>query len=166
MKKDPLEVARFVKAHRYPDAKVALAAGSIFRGQGTEFSDIDLVVLYDDSFEDVRRETIEVDGWPIEVFLHNIQAQNYFFHKDRERGIPVLMRMVAEGIEIPGPCEESILQKAEAQRLIDLGPIPLDESTILEKRYFISDLLDDLKGVKAPDERQAILAKLYLDLAD
>lgn len=160
------EVARNVKQLHYPDAAVAFAAGSVFRNEGSPFSDIDLVVLYDDPFEDVRRESIEAEGWPVEVFIHNVQAQNYFFDKDRERGVPVMLNLIHEGIEIPGPCNLSHQQKAEAARLLDLGPPALSDEDLKQKRYFISDLLDDLRGVVKPDERYAILGKLYVDLAD
>lgn len=161
-----LDVALTLKKLRYPDAAVAFAAGSVFRGEGSPWSDIDLIVLYDDPFDDVGRETIEAEGWPVEVFLHNVQSLNYFFDEDRKRGMPVLMNMVCEGIEIPGPCALSRQQKANAKRLIDQGPPALSDEDMQVSRYFISDALDDLRGVVKPDEQYAILGRLYVDLAN
>ena len=164
--KNPLEVAQNLKKNRYPDAVVAFAAGSVFRGEGSPTSDIDLVVLYDDLFENIGRETIESEGWPIDAFLHNPQSLKYFFNQDRESGTASMMNMIHQGIEVPGPCDLSHQQKVEAKRLLDLGPPPLSDDDIRGKRYFISDLLDDLRGVTKPDERYAILGKLFIDLAN
>lgn len=164
--KDPLKVAHNLKKYRYPDAAVAFAAGSVFRGEGTSFSDIDLVVLYDHPFDNVRRETFEAEGWPVEAFIHTVQSQNYFFNEDRKGGVPVMMNMVYEGTEIPGPCPLSVQQKSEAKRLLELGPPALNEGEIQNRRYTITNLLDDLCGVTKLDERYAILCELYAGLAD
>ena len=161
-----LEVAHKIKQDHYPDAAVAFAAGSVFRGEGNEFSDIDIVVLYDEPFEDVRRESFIVEGWPVEAFIHNVQAQNYFFDRDYQGGVPIMLNLVIEGIEIPGPCDLSRQQKAEASRLYNKGPAPLDDKDMRAKRYHISDVLDDLRGSVKPEEHYAILSKFYINLAD
>lgn len=163
---NPLEVAFKLKKQRYPDAIVAFAAGSIFRGEGSPTSDIDFIVLYDDPFDDVKRDTYEFEGWTVEVFVHTIQAQDYFFEQDRKLGIPSMMNMIHEGIEIPNPCEFSQRQKAKAKYLLDLGPESLNDVQIQRARYFLTSLLDDLDGVAKQEERYAILSKIYLELAD
>ena len=40
------DAARVICSQRYPDAAVAFAAGSLMRGEGTPYSDLDLVVVY------------------------------------------------------------------------------------------------------------------------
>ena len=161
-----LEFAHNIKQQIYPDAVVAFAAGSVFRGEGNEFSDIDLVVLYDENFEDVRRESFKIEGWPVEAFVQNKQSLDYFLDKDRKNGMPIMINMIREGIEIPGPCPLSQMQKAEAERHYALGPLPLSEDEMRARRYHLSDMLDDLRGIVKPQERYAILAKLYINLAD
>lgn len=161
-----LDIAQKIKRELYPDALIAFAAGSVFRGEGNEYSDIDFVVLYGDGFEDVRRESFMMDGWPVEAFIHNVRAQDYFFDKDREGGSPIMLSMVIEGIEIPGPSEFSRARKAEAQRLFELGPKPMSEDDVRAKRYHISDMLDDLRGQRKASERLGVLSKLYINLAD
>lgn len=161
-----LEVAHKIKELHYPDAAVAFAAGSVFRGEGNEFSDIDIVVLYDEPFEDVRRESIIVEGWPVEAFIQNVQAQEYFFDKNYKDGVPVMLNLVIEGVEIPGPCALSQQQKAEALRIYHQGPAPLDDKDMRARRYHLSDAIDDLRGCVKPHEGCAILSKLYMNLAD
>lgn len=161
-----LQVARNIKEQRYPDAAVAFAAGSVFRGEGNEFSDIDIVVLYNDDFEDIRRESFMAEGWPVEAFIHNVKAQNYFFYKDYINGVPVMLNLVLEGHEIPGPCDLSRQQKDIARKMYDRGPEPLAEKDMRARRYGISDVLDDLRGCVKPHEYYAILSKLYINLAD
>jgi predicted nucleotidyltransferase len=41
-----IDVANAIRAERYEDAAAVFAAGSIVRGHGTPFSDLDLVVVY------------------------------------------------------------------------------------------------------------------------
>ena len=41
-----IDVANAIRADRYKDAVAIFAAGSIIRGEGTPFSDLDLVVVY------------------------------------------------------------------------------------------------------------------------
>ena len=56
MKKlDPREVALDLWKAKYPRAKVIFLAGSVMRGEGTEFSDLDLVVVFDE-LENAWRE--------------------------------------------------------------------------------------------------------------
>jgi predicted nucleotidyltransferase len=46
MEIDILDAARAIRIRRYPDASVVFAAGSLVRGEGTAYSDLDLVVVY------------------------------------------------------------------------------------------------------------------------
>lgn len=43
---DIISVANAIRSDRYLDASAVFAAGSILRGEGTAYSDLDLVVVY------------------------------------------------------------------------------------------------------------------------
>lgn len=97
---DVLNAARLVFSQRYPDAAVAFAAGSLVRGEGTEYSDLDLVVVYP-TVPGAYRESFRFQGLPVEVFIHDPETLEYFFvEMDVASGIPALPHMVMEGQEI------------------------------------------------------------------
>lgn len=161
-----LNVAKEYFEKHHPDARCAFIAGSMLRGEETETSDIDLVILYDDTYQTPHRDSLIFRDWMIELFIHNIAAQNYFLHEDQKGGMPIMIDMILQG-HIFGPDTElAEKQKALAKKLFDEGPPLLSEEDIIKRRYFITDALDDIIGAKSSIERQASLAKLYMQLAD
>ena len=111
-------VANAIRSARYPDAAIVLAAGSLVRGEGTAYSDLDSVVVYAE-LACARRESFTFDGYPVHVFVHDPETLEYFFVEvDRPSGVPALPQMVVEGIEIPSPNDVSRTLKARAAALI------------------------------------------------
>ena len=160
------EAARTALDKYYPDRICAIAAGSFLRGEATEKSDIDMVVLYGDDFTDVHRFSAVVAGWPVEFFVHNRQAQDYFMDRDRQRGMCVMMDMIVNGVILPDNAPLALEQRAKAEKLIAAGPDGLTESDIEDRRYFISDTLDDLDASKPALDMYGTLANLYNQLGD
>jgi hypothetical protein len=151
---------------RYPDAAAMFAAGSLVRGEGTPSSDLDLVVVYS-AVPAAYRESFTFGRFPVEAFVHDPQTLEYFFvNLDRASGIPALPQMVVEGIEIPGRTALSNSLKARAVAVVQGGPPPLDVETERRRRYAITDLLADLRGVQSRHELVAIGARLYEELSD
>jgi len=154
-----------IREQRYPGANVLFLCGSVVRGEGTETSDIDLVVLFD-HLTQAYRETFRFDNWPVEAFVHDPETLRYFFlEQDRSAGVPVLMSMVAEGIELPGVSELSKAAKQLASSVIDEGPKPWSSEQIERSRYTITNLVDDLRDPRSTAERFASGAALYEALA-
>ena len=91
MEQHAFDIAQRFVAATFPDAECAFVAGSLMRGEGKPHSDIDLVVLYGPDFMAVRREAHVFESVPIDVFLHNEQAQDFFFDKDIRRGVCALL---------------------------------------------------------------------------
>src|SRR5215467_1082767 len=117
-----IDVANAIRAARYRDAAAMFAAGSIVRGEGTTFSDLDLVVVYA-RLPCAYRESFRFDGYPIEAFVHDPATLEYFFlDVDGPSGVPALPQMIVEGIEIPGPSEMSRQLKRRAVAVIEAGP--------------------------------------------
>jgi hypothetical protein len=159
------DVVRAIHAERYPGADVILAAGSLFRGEGTATSDLDLVVI-DAHRPGACRESFHTHGYPVEAFVHDPETLEYFFASDAARGVPSLPRIVAEGLEIPGSTELSRIAKARAEAVLAAGPPPLDVERERRMRYVVSDLLDDARAPRSPAELTAIGVRLYEALAD
>jgi hypothetical protein len=75
----PLEAATlFVKTY-YPTCQGALLAGSVTRGEATSTSDLD-IVTFDRNVSSSYRESLTEFGWPIEVFVHNLESCHHFFN--------------------------------------------------------------------------------------
>ncbi|MBW8352046.1 nucleotidyltransferase domain-containing protein [Bacillus sp. IITD106] len=141
---NPIHAAKQFITERFPNCHGALLAGSIVRGEETETSDLD-IVIFDKNLETAFRESLIALDWPIEIFVHNLSSYKHFFQMDCERAKPSLPKMISEGIIIK---DEGIIQsiKAEANELLRRGPEKWSNETIMTKRYFITDTLDDFIG--------------------
>ena len=165
MRKDPVEVAQNILKVKYPDALLAFAGGSFNRGEATAYSDIDLVVIFD-RLEHGWRESFTFDGWPVEAFVHDPQTLRYFFAKDAEEGTSILASMVSEGPAVLASHALADQLKAEARKISAAGPPLWDEPTITEKRYQITNLVDDLRDPRNPIEAAASIAALHQSLGE
>ncbi len=166
IKLSPIEAGRKLAAKRYKEASVVFVAGSAVRGEGTAFSDLDLVVVYP-KLKNAYRESFHFEGWPIEAFVHDPDTLKYFFEEfDRKSGIPALPQMVLEGLEFPHPSALSKQLKAFAKALLKAGPPRLKAAELRMRRYGISDLVDDLREPRNERELRASGVRLYEELSD
>ena len=157
--------ARDILAARYAGASVAFAAGSIVRGEGTRYSDLDLVVVFP-ALKNAYRESFTVGGLPVEAFVHDPETLEHFLEVDRASGIPALAQMVMEGIEVPEPNELSNVLKDRAACFIEAGPPVLDDEAEQRMRYAVTDLLDDLREPRSRDELVGAASRLFETLSD
>jgi hypothetical protein len=161
----PLEAARGVWRERYAGARVIFLAGSVMRGEATRTSDLDIVVVFE-KLENAYRESFTFGGWPVEAFVHDALTLRRFFESDRERGLPSLMRMVIEGVEVPEACGLSAELKRAASEVYDAGPPTLDADEMRLRRYRLTDWVDDIRFPRSDEELVASGAWLYKDAAD
>jgi len=162
----PHQVAQDLFSSRYKGAEVAFVAGSHRRGEATESSDIDLVIVYP-HLAQAYRESFFYNGWPVEVFVHDRETLNYFFWEvDAKDGTPALPYMVVEGQPLPESHPWVFELKSLADRVLDAGPAVYSEDQLRNLRYGISDLLDDLKSPRNGFEAKTIVAKLHEQLGD
>jgi hypothetical protein len=165
-KKEPRAAATEILAVKYPEARTAFLAGSVIRGEHTETSDLDLVIIYD-KLRCAYRESFVFGGWPIEAFVHDAQTLRYFFYEvDRPGGVPSLAAMVVDGVELPVRNDLSDSLKQLAQSVIEAGPPEWGERDIRLSRYVITDLIDDLRAPRSRDEFAASAARLYALVAE
>jgi predicted nucleotidyltransferase len=165
MRPEPAEAARAIWRERYAEARVVFLAGSVLRGEATPTSDLDLVVVYE-RLARARREAFSHAGWPVEVFVNDPETLNHYFDSDRRRGIPSMMRMVIEGVEIPSASEFSAGLKRLAARVYEAGPPRWDEGELRHMRFRLTDWVDDIRHPRSAEELVATGAYLYQDLAD
>ncbi|MBO1580518.1 nucleotidyltransferase domain-containing protein [Bacillus sp. XF8] len=157
-----IEAAQKIIESQFLNCDVALLGGSVARGEETKTSDLDIVII-DSNLSKCYRESFMSNGWPVEVFVHNFTTYKEYFKSDCKRGKPTLPQLVSEGIILKGELETVTSLKQEAQQLIDQGPEKWSEGLIRQKRYFLTDALDDFIGATKRDE-ELFIANLLADL--
>lgn len=162
---DPKETIEDLRRLRFPEAVAVFLAGSVMRGQGTEHSDLDVVVVHQ-HLPSAYRESLLHRDWPVELFVHDPETLAYFFESDRQRGVPSLPAMVAEGLELPEPSEVSRHWKDRAVQLLKKGPPTWQAQELETARYAISDVCDDLRSPRGPNQGLASACRLYEMLAN
>ena len=170
MKKPPpldelIEITNEILQTKYPSAEFAFLAGSIVRGEGTQFSDLDIVIIYKE-LPNAFRESFYFRKFPVETFVHTPETLNYFiFDFDRPSTVGSLARMVSEGIEAPKKSELSEKLKRLANEYLAYPPkISEDEKRNICCR--ITDLVDDIRAPRSKEELTASATVLYTLLAD
>jgi hypothetical protein len=165
-RRQPVDVAPDILRQRYPGALLAFVAGSFNRGQATLSSDIDLVVIFP-KLDHAWRESFLFEDWPVEAFVHDPATLRYFFYEvDAESGVPSLPAMVSEGPAIPATHPMADELKALARHLLGGRPKAWDVATLTEKRYGITDLLEDLRDPRTPLEAAATIGRLHEQLGN
>lgn len=160
-----IKAAERIYRERFPHARVIFLAGSLVRNEGTSTSDLDLVVVFDE-LKNAYRESFYFEKWPVEAFIHEPHTLEYFFRSDCDSGCPSLPAMVSEGIEIPGSSAFSSSIKKLASEYLARGPSEWNEKDLNSSRYFITDIIDDLRDPRTAAEMYATGASLYAALAN
>ena len=161
----PEETALRIWRERYEGARVLFLGGSVMRGEATPASDLDIVVV-SERLPNAYREAFVYGGWPVEAFVHDAGTLAEFFEQDRQRGVPALMSMVWEGLEVPEASEFSARLKRNARKLLEAGPPAWDEAELTLRRYRLTDWVDDMRFPRSGEELVATGAWLYQDAAE
>ena len=161
-----IEITGEILQTKYASAECAFLAGSIVRGEGTAFSDLDIVVIFE-KLPNAFRESFYFREFPVETFVHTPETLNYFmFERERPNGFCVLANMVDEGIEVPASSALSRRLKDLANKCLALKPLPLAKEQIDNLRYRITNLIDDIRAPRSKEELTATGTELYAALAE
>ena len=151
---------------RYRGAVAAVIGGSFATGRQTASSDIDLLLLFD-HVDAAWRNTIVYEGQTVELFAHDLATFRYFCEEiDAPRGTVPLAMMAIEGENILAASAQHAELLALAQATHAAGPPPLDPSNLRQRRYAITNALEDLVDSRHPGEAMAVACGLYGMLAD
>lgn len=157
---DAISNARFLWSDRYKGAEFCIASGSIITGKGTAYSDLDLIVVFP-HLKTAYRESFTFNDMPVEVFVHDYETIQFFMDDDHKNYRESLPHMVSSGKVIPEENETSLKLRSFASALLQKRPESFDPAAHEPLRYSISDLIDDLRGERPPEEQRAILYSLY-----
>jgi hypothetical protein len=161
----PAETARRIFKEKYPEALVVFLAGSAQEKEMvTESSDLDLLVVYE-KLPNAYRESYIYEGWPVEVFIHDLETLKYFILDDIRSGNPATVVLVGISTEIPCPTPVSQLLRNSARTLLEQGPPPLSVEEDDRMRYCITTLISDIKRPRTLNELIGAGTLLYEKLS-
>ena len=146
---EAVTAARAVVTERFPDARAAWLAGSVVSGTATPTSDLDITVLLAGPPAPFR-ESLEYDGWPVELFVHSRESVGRWIKKDLERRRPTLARLISSGVVLLDADGTGAALAEECAAILDAGPGPLSDADRDAMRYALTDLLDDLADSTDP----------------
>ena len=112
------------------------------------------------------RENFAHEGWLVETFVHTRASLDVWWDKDLDRRSCALLRMCCESEIVADAAGVAAEIRAEARRRLAVGPGRLSEDELAQRRYGLSDLLEDLEGCERPDELAYIAAMLLQGVAE
>ena len=157
--------AREYVLKEYPNSILAILAGSVVRGEGTDTSDLDIVIITDGD-ELPYRKSVIYQKWPIELFVYNEKSYKEYCQRGVDQARPTLVNMIVEGIPIIDRDKNFHILKREGEEILNKGPRELNEKEVENYRYMISSLLEDLKGSMDNYESIFVVNKLSFVLSE
>jgi predicted nucleotidyltransferase len=145
MIQDLIQTAKEIVNETFPNCAIALLGGSVARGDHTMTSDLDIIILNKNGAD--YRESFYAKGWPVEVFILTLNTYTLYLELERQHGLPLYTRIIADGIILKDNGEATEI-KETAKEVIKMGPEPWQSVKISNTRYIISDILEDLRGSK------------------
>ncbi|WP_327344092.1 nucleotidyltransferase domain-containing protein [Streptomyces europaeiscabiei] len=156
---DAIDAARAVVEEHHPDARAAFLGGSVVTARRTAMSDLDIVVVLRGAPAPYRA-SLRHDGWPVELFVHTEATWYAYVEREvRKRRSPLLW-MCAAGLLLFDTDGVGARIAADARKLTAAGPPGVSAEEIDDRRYAITDLLDDLSGSTDQGEQLFIATEL------
>jgi len=156
---DPIEAARAVVDEHHPEARAAFLGGSVVTGRRTATSDLDVVVLLHGAPAPYRA-SLRYSDWPVEMFVHTEGTWHAYAERELRRRRSPLLWMCAHGVLLFDTDGLGARIAAQARKLTAAGPPAAPAEEIDDRRYALTDLLDDLAGSNDPSERLFIATEL------
>lgn len=128
-------------------------------GRRTAMSDLDIVVLLHGSPAPYRA-SLRSGEWPVEMFVHTEATWHAYIQREVRKRRSPLLSMCADGILLFDKDGVGTHLAAEARKLTAAGPPTASAEEIDDRRYAITDLLDDLAGSADQGERLFIATEL------
>ena len=162
---EPIEAATRVVNSRFPTCLAAFLSAGVLSPSRTPMSDLDIVVVLDGPPAPYR-ETIREYGWIVELFIHTRESLLYFYERELQQRRCTLATMCAGGAVLRNLDDEGSAFQTEAQKIIDTGPPALSSDELKQRRYGLTDALDDLRGTTNPAEMAFISGNLLTNAGE
>ena len=152
--------------HKHPEAMGAFLYGSAKEGRLSAYSDIDLVVVYEEPVA-IYREKARWDGSLFDTFVYDGEALHGAMVIARNNGNAVLAQSIRNA-DILGvsmlhavPALEKI--RGIAARLANAPPLA---RSLQNQRQLLTSMLDDLRAIDAARDRVFVLTDVFQCLID
>jgi hypothetical protein len=162
---EPIEAARRIVEELVPFAEGALLAGSVLTSQRTVASDLDIVIFVSEDHESFR-ETVSRHGWLAELFVSTPSSFAYFVQRETAARRSPLLQMCSDGVVLVSLDGMAERRQEEAKKLLLAGPPPLSVDELDQRRYRLTDLLDDFTSTKDVAELTFITGNLLNEAAE
>jgi hypothetical protein len=162
---EPIDAAHTVVQEHHPDARAAFLGGSVITDRRTATSDLDIVVLLHGAPAPYRLSVHE-HGWPAELLVHTEESWHAFVNREVLTRRSPLMWICANGTLLFDHDGIGARLSTHAKSLAADGPPPVPANDIEDRRYALTDLLDDLAGCTHPGERLFICTELATRTAE
>ncbi len=156
---DPVAAARDVVRAHHPQALAAFLGGSAPTERRTATSDLDIVVVLEGE-PAPSRHSFRHAGWPVELFTHTERSWRAFIERETAARRSPLLWMCAAGVLLLDRDGVGEHLAREARARAAAGPAPVTAAELDDRRYALTDLLDDLEGCEADTERLFIVSEL------
>lgn len=156
---DHVKIARELVSHRFPEARAAFLAGSVLTHRRTPTSDLDIVVLLTGPPAPFRESLVHED-WPVELFVQTETDWRRFAERETAARRSPLLAMCAEGVLLADADGLGAALQAESRERWAAGPPPASATELEDRRYALTDTLDDFHGCTDPLERAYLVADL------
>ncbi|MFI9807212.1 nucleotidyltransferase domain-containing protein [Streptomyces sp. NPDC052301] len=156
---DHVEIAGDLVRDRFPRARAAFLAGSVLTERRTPASDLDIVVLLAGPPAPFR-ESLVHRGWPVELFVQTEADWRGFAERETAERASPLLAMCADGLLLADADGLGAALQTEARERLGAGPPPVPATELEDRRYALTDTLDDLRGCTDPLERTYLVAEL------
>lgn len=148
-----VEFARSFVEKDFRTASAALLAGSAGRGQMTDTSDIDIVVVEEgtDSLRSVQR----VDDRLVELFVFRLDALRRTIEREAQSRmrVPFHASMCADAVVLLDTDSVAGQLQELARKVLSDGPVKASDRELEDLRYMLTSALDDLASATDASER-------------
>ncbi|MFI6091181.1 nucleotidyltransferase domain-containing protein [Streptomyces sp. NPDC051218] len=162
---EPTRAAAELVQARHPDALAAFLGGSAVTARRTPYSDLDVVVVLAGEREP-SRSSLRFGAWPAEVYVHSEASWWWFVRREIPRRSSPLLSMCADGVVIVDRDGTGARLRHSARELMAAGPPEVSAAELEDRRYALTDLLDDLAGCAHVGERLFIATEIARRLGE
>ncbi|WP_432549096.1 nucleotidyltransferase domain-containing protein [Kineococcus arenarius] len=159
-----MHAARALVDRHYPEAVVAVLAGSSARGQLTPTSDLDVVLVLPGRACSFRR-TLRHEGRLAEVFAYTPDELRRWWDVDAATSRCTLVHMCASGVLLRGERDGGPAMQQQARVFLAAGPPPAGDDELAARRYRLTASVDDLRDATDAGEWQVLAAEVLLEAA-
>lgn len=145
-REEALQLGKKFSAEAFPDALCTFLGGSLLRGTGNNYSDVDIVFVCKKVDKCIHKSLV-YEGLPIEYSLFDFETLDKKLERDHAKNKCSLLHLLSTSLLIANDLEsKNLLLKKIKEQLAHPKSYSSEEITFL--RYIVSDFLDDLRSAK------------------